>query len=217
MKNLKNDYHLEKFFLKGKQYRFQKGQIILRPDIEPSGIYYIEKGYVRVYYLTESGREKLHVIYKSGELFPLLLVLRNIHKDAYYEALNEVICRKVEKEVFLRELENPYFSKALAQRLADLLNVFIARLDNLETHGGPARVIARLLFLAERFGQKIEGGVLIDAPITHKDIADSVALNRESVSRQIEDLRKKQVVQIRNHKFLIPSIKKLQKELISKE
>ncbi|MDZ4209941.1 MAG: Crp/Fnr family transcriptional regulator, partial [Candidatus Curtissbacteria bacterium] len=131
----------DEFFLTGKQYRFKKGQLILRPDIIPTGLYYIEKGYVRVYYLTESGREKLHVIYKKDELFPLLLVLKKIHKDAYYEAMDEVVCRKIEAKVFLEQLsKNPHFSFALTQRLTDLLNVFINRLDNLETHGGPSRV-----------------------------------------------------------------------------
>jgi len=208
----------DEFFLTGKQYRFKKGQLILRPDINPGGIYYIEKGYVRVYYLTESGREKLHVIYKKGELFPLLFVLKKIHRDAYYEAMDEVTCRKTEAKVFLEQLKkDPYFSVALDQKLIDLLNVFVNRLDNLETHGGPARVIARLSFLAERFGQKTEDGVLIDAPITHKDIADSVALNRESVSRQIEDLIRRQIIQVKNHKFLIPKISKLQKELLNLE
>ncbi|MDP2632733.1 MAG: Crp/Fnr family transcriptional regulator [Candidatus Curtissbacteria bacterium] len=208
----------DEFFLTGKQYRFKKGQLILRPDIIPTGLYYIEKGYVRVYYLTESGREKLHVIYKKDELFPLLLVLKKIHKDAYYEAMDEVVCRKIEAKVFLEQLsKNPHFSFALTQRLTDLLNVFINRLDNLETHGGPSRVIARLLFLAERFGLKTKDGILIEVPVTHKDIADSVALNRESVSRQIEDLLKRQIIEVKNHKFLIPKIRKLQKELLNQE
>jgi CRP/FNR family transcriptional regulator len=207
----------DKFALKGRQYRFKKGQLILRPDINPSGVYYIEKGFVRVYYLTESGREKLHIIYKAGELFPLLFVLRSIHKDAYYEAMTDVLCRKIESDVFLKAANNPVFAQALVSRLTDLLNIFIKRLDTLETHKGEARVISRLLSLAERFGRYTKNGILIEVPITHKDIADSIALNRESVSRKLEELAKKRLIRVTRHKFYIPDVNSLRNELQVKE
>jgi len=47
-----------------------------------------------------------------------------------------------------------------------------------------------LLYLAERFVKHIGAEVLIDAPITHQDIADSISMNRETgvIGKNVEVL-----------------------------
>lgn len=68
-----SDKELVEFFQKKKSRVYKKGQVILHPDEETSNyIYYLEKGHVKVYSITEDGYEKCHIFYKPGEIFPLL-------------------------------------------------------------------------------------------------------------------------------------------------
>lgn len=204
----------EFFTEKSKPLRYKKGEIIIRPDSPPSGVNYIEKGYVRVYFLTTDGEEKLHIIYKPDEVFPLIWAVQGEHKHLFYEAMNEVTLRRVTKEDFLQFIKNnPSTLFELSGRLINVLNVFINRVHNLEITKAYPRVIARLLFLSQRFGEKEGNKVKITAPIKHKDIASSIGLTRETTSREMEKLEKNGLVTTEKQLIIINNVKKLELEL----
>lgn len=202
------------FFQKGKLMHFKKREILIRPDDFPSGVFYIEKGHVKVYSITEDGEEKLHIIYKPDEIFPLIWALRSIQKEAYYEALEDLTVYRISQKDFLDFISsNPGAAFELADRLAAAFDVFIDRVDNLEITKSYPRLVARLIFLAERFGIKEDNGILINAPIAHKDIANSIAMTRETASRELAILEKKGLIKYKNHLIFITDPEKLQSEL----
>lgn len=202
------------FFSSSKVLHYKKGEIIIRPEQTPSGIYYIEDGYVKIYSITEDGDEKLHVIYKAGEIFPLVWALKNIQRESFYEAISNVTVRKVAKGDFLNFINTSQQAMAeLTELLISTFNVFIDRVDNLEISKAYPRLVDQLLFLAERFGVKRDGAVVIEAPITHKDIGNSIAMSRETASREMENLEKKGLVHYTDHLITITDLDKLTTEL----
>lgn len=205
---------LTEFFSQSKSYTYKKGEIILRPDETPSGIYIIEKGHVKVYSLIPDGDAKLHIIYTAGELFPLIWIFRDIRKNSYYEAMDEVMLRKRSKEEFLRFIKHDAdLLFELLQSVIVVYDMHIDRVDTLESSKAYHRVIARLLSLAKRFGTQEEQKVSIHAPITHKDIAHSINLRHETFSRELEKLKRKGLVKIQSNAIVITDLEKLQKEL----
>ncbi|MGH7539656.1 MAG: Crp/Fnr family transcriptional regulator [Gemmatimonadota bacterium] len=50
------------------------------------------------------------------------------------------------------------------------------------------RVASRLSELAERFGRRVSGGVLVQLPLTQEDLAGLTGATRESVNRALADL-----------------------------
>lgn len=205
---------LFKYFCKSKPLHYKSGDIILRPDDIPSGIYYIEKGFVKVYSITEEGDEKLHVIYKPRELFPLIWVFKGITKDIFYEALGDVILRRLSKNIFLKLVKEDNLSLlSLIDRIIALFDIHVDRIDNLELTKSYPRLVARLLFLAKRFG-KIRGKkIIIEVPIAHKDIANSINMTRETASRELERLEKLGLIKYQDHLIVITDISKLKQEL----
>lgn len=202
------------FFAKGKQCHYKKGEILIRPDDHPFGVYYIENGYVKIYSITEEGDEKLHIIYKPGEVFPLIWALKSSQKNLYYEALDDLLVRRVTQKDFVKFIsQDPKALFELADRLALSFDLFIDRVDNLEITKAYPRLVAGLLFLAKRFGVKSKGKVIIQAPIVHKDIASSISMTRETASREMAKLEKKGLVSYQGHLLVINSIKDLEKEL----
>src|SRR3990167_2935810 len=82
------DSELINRFKKGHSLSYRKGEIILRAAEEPSGVYYIAQGFIRVYSITDQGEENTHIIYKAGEVFPLIWAFNDIARNVFYESLS---------------------------------------------------------------------------------------------------------------------------------
>lgn len=205
---------IEKFFEERKPIFLKKNEIILRPDQNPPGIFYIQKGSIKVYYITEEGEEKLHIIYTAGEFFPLIWIFQGTLKSVYYEALESSILRCAKKEEFLDFLKSdPDALIFITTYLAKVVSIFVERVNSLEITNAYSRFVSRLLFLAERFGIKKYGKTIIDIPITHKDIANSINMTRETASREFEKLEKKGLAGYKDRKIVIRDLRKLEREL----
>ncbi|MBI4039935.1 Crp/Fnr family transcriptional regulator [Candidatus Daviesbacteria bacterium] len=201
-------------FAQSKPYTYKKGEVILRLDDVPSGIYLIEKGFVKVYTTTESGEEKIHIIYQKGDLFPLIWVFLNTTKNVYYEALDKVTLRRIRQETFTNLIESDCkILMEVVKHLTYNLDVHIDRVDHLELTKAYPRLIAYLLFLAKRFGKNQSDGTAISVPLTHKDIANSTNMARETASREMEALQKQGLIRYKGRLLTIKDIKKLEKEL----
>ncbi len=99
------------------------------------------------------------------------------------------------------------------RQLINTFTVYAQRIQNLGYRLPRERVIACLLDLATRFGQSQGQSTIIEAPITHQDIADSINMTRETASRALELLFKDGLVAQKDHLFIINDEKKLQAEL----
>lgn len=204
------------FFAQLKPLKYKKGEIILRPDTINPGVNFIEKGHIKVYSITEEGNEKLHIIFKPGSLFPLLWVFKDIVRDVYYEALDDVILKKSEKDNFVNLIKNNSDATIeLIYKILTTLDVYVDRIDELEYIKSYPRIVASLLTYSKHFGKKAGRGVLIDVPLTQKDIAASANMTRETASREIEILIKKKIISYRRHLIVIRDLTRLKKEMLS--
>ena len=97
--------------------------------------------------------------------------------------------------------------------MVELYLVYDARIANLEYRYAYDRIIAQLLLLTKHFGKKQSQGILIDIPIRHHDIADLVNATRETVSREIGKMERKELLWYKNHRIVIKSRSALEAEL----
>lgn len=73
----------------------------------------------------------------------------------------------------------------LGARLSDLE----ARLVRTLAAGVPVRLATALLDLAERFGRRCDGGILLGVPLSQGDLASLVGSSRETVNRSLATFR----------------------------
>lgn len=205
---------LANFFMNGHSVHFSKGEIILAGDDQDPDIHYLSKGFVKIYSINDQGEEYVHIIYKAGDIFPFIWALKDIRRRVFYEALSSSVLWKIPKTDFLNYLKanTSPVSFSLTKQLAEQFNIYADRLDNLEYRSAYERVVHRLLFLAGRFGKKEPGGIVITAPITHKIIAQSINLARESVSREMEKLVSKGLIKTIDGHIVLIDVEKLSKE-----
>lgn len=193
---------------------FKKGDIILKPGDRPLSAYYIASGYVRAYSLTEWGDEKLYIIYKSQEFFPIYYLFDRHPLTKFYEAFSDVTVKKASIAHFIDTLKTDHdLHFEYTKYLAAMMNIYLNRIDTLEAQSAYLRVVTRLVFLALRFGVHKQKKIVIAVPLTHYDIASSIALSRETVSREFEKLEQKELVGYENHCIIIYDIVALKNEL----
>jgi CRP/FNR family transcriptional regulator len=209
-----NDTALHKLFAGAKLSNFAPGEIIARAEDEPTNIYYIKSGNVRIYSVNGRGEEYLHIVDRPGELFPLIGLTEKVQRNVFYEALDHVSVYSVPKDELLNKAKSDAeFSFALTMQIMNQFNVYIDRVDNLQYKFGRERLVYRVLFMAGRFGRKTERGILIDLPLTQKVLGSSVNLSRETVARELRRLEDRGLVTYDDRRILILDVDQLTSEL----
>lgn len=200
-------------FKSGQRLSYAKGEIILRPDDDSPGIFYVESGYVKVFSINDRGEEYLHIVYGTGEIFPLIWVLSGQPRNVFYRAMTACVLLRVPGEKFQESIEaNSSQCFAVLKQVTRQFNVYTHRVDNLEYKYGRERLVYRLLFLAGRFGKRSGNSVTLP-PFTQNDIASSINLSRESASREIERLEERGLVSYDGRILTLNDIEALSKEI----
>lgn len=179
-------------------------------------MYYLEDGYIRQYGSTTDGEVLFMHIYKPGSCFPLMWLFNDTPNRYYFEAVTDVTLRlapasKV-KEYFLGHIDVlEYFMERILLGLDGLLS----RLESLVLDTAYAKTALLFLYLARSFGEENIGGAKIVMPLSHKQIASWIGTVRETASLQAEILKKKGLIQYTRRRYIVPSVAKLEKEVLS--
>ena len=200
---------LNPFFSQYKPLQYKKGQVIIRPEDEIKYIYFIEKGYVKFYYLSEDGKEMTFLIYKPGYIFPLLFTfLGDTTTKYYFEAHTPVTLRRAPRETFTELIStNTFLLFSLSQEVVIRWQELLNRIELLKLGSAGQNVAYVLAFCAEQFGVKNGHKVTIDLPLAHKDIASMVGLTRETVSLEMKKFEQMGIIEYKRNDIAIKDIK----------
>ncbi len=199
-------------FSDGYSMRFSKNEIIIQGYDEPEGVYLIKSGFVKAYSISSSGQCNLLLIHKTGEFIPLPWALDGTHtKGMLYEAMTDVEVLRTGKDNLRASMgKNSWLSREILSQTVDIISIYTQRIQTLELRSARERIISELIYLTERFGKTSGKKILINAPITHQDIADSINMSRETASRTLELLFKEGLMGQNRHLFTVKNIDKLQ-------
>jgi CRP-like cAMP-binding protein len=189
---------------------FNKNQLIIAPDKNPSGVYKIIDGFVVVYGNPVAGKRKIQAILKPGDFFPLVWTIQNKQKNLCFAALTKCTTCFVTKQNFLHVLNtNKKAADEIINMFATYLSMYIDRVDNLECENLQKKLVSRLLFFTSRFGKKVGEGITIEVPLTHSLIAESINVARENVTRELKILKDKKLLSFAKRHLVILNPKKL--------
>lgn len=203
---------LETFFTKYKKQQFKKGEILIRADDAPPGIFYLSQGTVRMYLISRNGDELVLNLFKPISFFPMFWVINGTPNLYYFEAMDDVIVwRAPGKDVLALLKENPDVAFDLLARVYRGMDGLLTRMAYLMAGNAYARLITELLIIAKRFGKAEKNGIKFT--ITEKDLSASAGMTRETVSREMKVLKDKGLVVFQKNMLRISSIEDLEKEL----
>jgi CRP-like cAMP-binding protein len=163
---------------------YTRGELIIEPLVENNYIYVMVMGIVKVY-TRQRHEQSIHLLYGPGELFPISWIISKKQIDAYIEAMNDVVVHRYRKDDFLHAIQTDAAAAfSVVQKLTMQLNLYVARVDNLEFKYASQRLAYRLIFLAQRFGTTMNHEVTLP-PLHNQELGSTLNLSRESVSREL--------------------------------
>lgn len=184
--------------------KYKKHETIIRAGEEPVGVYFIQKGYVRLYTISGEGKELTLLLFEVGEIFPMLWIFQQKVSEYYFEAFTPVEvrrCKRQEIYTYLRARHDTY--EMVINDLVDRQIMVIKRLELLTFETARNRILKSLRVLARQFGKRIGNNILIPIPLTHRDIAAYTSMTRETASLEIEKLQKEKLIRHRGRYFVI--------------
>lgn len=181
--------------IKGGSYK--KGEIIYRDGDKSDSLYIVNTGKIRIYRLSESGKEQLVRILTPGDFTgELALFHESIHKS-YAEAMKDTsVCMITRSD--LQEFLLKYPSISLR-----ILSEFSNRLDKSEeqtTRFATESVETRLAFFLAECLDDQEKSMVIELPMTKKDLASYLGTTPETISRKLGELEDEGYIKQRSNK-----------------
>ena len=198
--------------------KYAKGEFIVRCEDEPQGIYRMEAGYVKAFSTNLRGDIYVHMLFASGEVFPLVWGIseRGTSPRINFQAMSAVTVKRLPRTAFMKHIaatQGGY--KLFLEYLAYALTSYNDRVQNLQYRYASERVAYRLLYLASRFAVNEFGTLRITLPLTYADIAHSINLSDKSVTRTIRNLEQKSIISYSRGRIAILDKQRLATELKS--
>ncbi|HME70394.1 MAG TPA: Crp/Fnr family transcriptional regulator [Myxococcota bacterium] len=169
---------------------YAPGEMIFAPTANPSAVYLLEQGLVRIYRLSETGAEVTFGYVSPGEVFGELALFGVPARESFAESVIRSTVRKIPRAVFTRLLEaRPAMVLAVTKQIGERMRRIESRVEHLVFRDVKSRVARILLELAEDFGRPEVDGILIEIPLTQGELATLVGSVRQTVNdalRQFE-------------------------------
>ena len=190
--------------------KFDKDQTLYEIGDKQRTLFFIQRGFVKVGTITESGDEVIYDIRKAGEVAGELCASELPRADrAVAQEPTEVV--PVPYEEILRTLQKkPDLLRQFIELLSGSLADSYERVFRLATDDLLHRLIKVLLQLAAKLGRPAGPIVEIPTYLTQEEIAQMVAARRERVSTALNRLRQRGLVQYSAGGHLLLDVKALE-------
>lgn len=195
---------------------FKKRTTIFNAGWVPKDVYYLKRGYARTYSVSHDGQELTMVVFQPGDFFPLISTFTPKRLDYYIESLTEVEIITVPRLQFIEFLKSRQdLLIDLSLRLTARFEGVLTRMEHLVFGTASQKVASIIIILGERFGVKSGSTVIVQAPLTHRDLASLVGITRETTSLILRDFTRKKYIAFQNRHLIIKNIKDLQRESLT--
>jgi CRP-like cAMP-binding protein len=204
---------IEDFFSTYETRSFDAGQVLVYAGDSPAGIFNLVSGHVRQYDISPNGEEVVVNVFKPPAFFPMSWAINSTPNQWFYEAGSKVTLKQAPVEealVFLKTNVDVLFD--LLSRLYSGTDGLQRRMAHLMAGTARSRVLFELIVAGRRFGKRQkDGSVFID--IRENELARRSGLSRETVSRELQKIKKNKLIDMNHSGLTIKHLDKLEEEL----
>lgn len=203
---------LEKFFSGFKHQTYKKGEILIRADEKPSGIFYLKQGMVKEYVISKKGEELVINIFRPFSFFPMSWAINNTQNVYYFETITDVESWKAPAEDVIDFIKkDPEILYDLLKRVFKGTDGLLTRMVYLMAGNAYARLITEIIIQTRRFGTPSGAG--IEVKISETDLAAQTGMTRETISREMKILKNSNLVVYNKNLLHINNLQRLEEEL----
>ncbi|MGD2164138.1 MAG: Crp/Fnr family transcriptional regulator [Anaerolineae bacterium] len=191
---------------------FAKDVIIFHKDSPGRSLYIIESGKVRIFVLSQLGREISVNIYGAGDVFGELALLDGLPRSTGAVVVERATMLTLHRDNFLWHLEQyPRMGRSIIEVLSARVRYTTVYAEGLAFLDVYARVADKLLELADRYGVKREEGIEIGLQLTQAELATWVAATREHVNKVLGTFRDQGLIKVDRQTIMLTDQERLRR------
>ncbi len=176
---------------------YRPGDAIYREGEYGDALYVLVSGVMKLFRPYSGSKEATLRLLRPWDIFGHLAFAGEARQRAYAEAVTDCVVTKVPKIFVERAVRQ---EPRVAFKIMTLLELRLVQYEELVKCLLPRETEVRLAnllpLLAQKFGDRRDGVVTIDLRLTHQDLAAMVASTRESVTKVLNEMRGRDLIEI---------------------
>ena len=176
---------------------YAPGDAVYREGEYGDAFYVLVSGVMKLFRPYSGSKEATLRLLRDWDIFGHLAFAGEARQRAYAEAVTECVVTKVPKIFVERAVRQ---EPRVAFKMMTLLELRLVQYEELVKCLLPRETEVRLAnllpILAQKFGDRRDGVVTIDLRLTHQDLAAMVASTRESVTKVLNEMRGRDLIEV---------------------
>lgn len=189
---------------------FQRGAAVMFQDEPDERVIILSTGRVKVTHVDHAGHEMLLSIRDPGDVLGELAFIDSQPRIATVTTLEPVEALVMAAETFRRHLEStPRVAVVLLEVVVRRFRETTLKRAQFSASDTMGRLAARIVELAERYGDSSDAGVTITSPLSREDLAAWTGASRAGVEHALQSLRELGWVETERREFLVRDLEAL--------
>ena len=176
---------------------YAPGDAVYRQGEYGDALYVLVSGVIKLFRPYSGSKEATLRLLRDWDIFGHLAFAGEARQRAYAEAVTDCVVTKVPKIFVERAVRQ---EPRVAFKIMTLLELRLVQYEELVKCLLPRETEVRLAnllpILAQKFGDRRDGAVVIDLRLTHQDLAAMVASTRESVTKVLNEMRGRDLIEV---------------------
>jgi CRP-like cAMP-binding protein len=191
--HLQNEEMLE-FAKTSRSMNYKKGETVFEAGESSDYLYIIHKGQVKIYRLSESGKEQLIRIMGPGDFMGELSLFTNESLTSYAEAMKQTeICAIHKSDLRQILLTKPSISMKILEVFSSRLDEAEKTIERFSSQDAEKRIASYLTDLANDTPQafSLQEPSEITLPMSKRDLASYIGMTQETLSRRLSSFQER--------------------------
>lgn len=199
---------------KARMSHHRRGDVLFSEGAVCDEVLVVTKGSVKIYRVSDEGKQHTLWILGAGDCFCLAPSFHEARYPGTAECLTDVRVLTLGRAQCASLRRNaPKMAAGVIQCLCDREAAMAALLEAVSARQVQGRLIRVLLDLARRRGAATDEGVLLDAGLSHDELANYVGTAREVISRTLAQLQREGLIRLGRRRLLLLNPSRLEEIL----
>ncbi|MBI5344811.1 MAG: Crp/Fnr family transcriptional regulator [Deltaproteobacteria bacterium] len=186
--------------------KIRKNGVVYKSGDKADTIYILKEGRVKITRFSSNRKELTVDILEPEDIFGELVMAGEERRETNAVAMEDsLICsiRRKDFEWFIRRI--PDLSLAITKWIGLRLRRIEGRFENMLFQDVRTRLITVFKDLAQKYGVSVKNGIKITIHLSHKDLASLIGASRETVTLELNNLKKSGDILSDGKYFILPS------------
>ncbi|MEC5423623.1 Crp/Fnr family transcriptional regulator [Virgibacillus sp. C22-A2] len=209
------DFEMEPILDIAKNRTYRSGTHIFMQGDPLTNVYFIHLGKVKIYKTDVHGKEQIVNVLQKGDMFPHQGFFRQDDCPAHAEVHEDAVLIYIPISSFENFLiTHPETCVKLFRVLGDKIVDLQSRLEEKILLNTYDQIIMLLSRLAKSYGKELsDGQIRITTQFTNRELANMIGSSRETVSRTLTQLKKKNLISTTKDGYILVEPEALEDEL----